>query len=83
MDKLEQAKQIAEGLTNFLKMKAHISDPEIEDIQRKRFAVCLACEFRKAEKNTCSLCGCLLELKTRALAASCPKAYWKEIIKER
>lgn len=79
MSRFEQAKQIVSGLTNYLKMKANVSNSEIEEIQRKRFAICIECEFRNKEKNTCNLCGCFLVVKTRSLEASCPEKYWTKI----
>lgn len=83
MDRLKQAKQIASGLTNYLKVKAMIADPEVETLQKKRYAVCLECPNRNPEKDICLVCGCFLPFKTRALEASCPEEHWVSIIKIR
>lgn len=81
MDKLKQAKQIASGLTNFLKMKANIADKDVETLQKKRYSVCIECPMKNKEKDTCILCGCFLPFKTRSLESSCPENHWVEIIK--
>lgn len=83
MDKFKQAKQIASGLTNYLRMKANISNSDIEEMQNKRFSVCFQCEFRNTVKNTCNSCGCALDLKTRAPGASCPEKFWSEVTKNK
>lgn len=76
MNKFEQAKQIASGLTNFLKMKANIADTEIEELQKFRYSVCLSCPDRMVQADRCGICKCVLSLKTRAPASSCPVGHW-------
>jgi uncharacterized paraquat-inducible protein A len=83
MNRFEEAIQIAKGVTNFLRMKAHIANNDIEELQKKRYAVCLACEFRSKDDDSCTVCGCPLKLRTRAPGAGCPKEYWKEVHRER
>lgn len=58
----------------------------------RRYAVCLGCEFRDTEKDTCGVCHCFLDLKINAETnwnavkfrdeiTHCPKGKWgdKEI----
>jgi hypothetical protein len=44
MNRFEEAIQIAKGVTNFLEW--NIANNDIEELQKKRYAVCLACEFQ-------------------------------------
>jgi hypothetical protein len=81
MTKFEEAIQIVKGTTNYLRLKANIANNDIEELHKKRYAVCLACEFRNAEVDRCTACGCNLQLKTRALGSGCPKEYWNEVEK--
>jgi predicted nucleic acid-binding protein len=46
MNKFEEAIQIAKGVTNFLRMKANIANNDIEELHKRRYAVCKVCEFR-------------------------------------
>jgi predicted nucleic acid-binding protein len=45
MNKFEEAIQI-ERVTNFLRMKANIANNDIEELHKRRYAVCKVCEFR-------------------------------------
>ena len=36
----------------------------------------------KGTQPCCADCGCALMFKTRALASSCPKGKWKELMSE-
>lgn len=80
MSRFEQAKEIAVGATNYLKMKANIADAEIESLQRKRYDVCFSCEHRIRQTDTCGLCGCYLKMKTRSPESSCPAGHWQRIV---
>ena len=82
MDKFNQAKQIASGLTNFLRMKANIAAADIEEMHAKRYAICKLCPSADIPNDRCLECGCLLKLKTRSPESSCPLAHWKEVKKE-
>lgn len=44
--------------------KAIVKETVSDDEADKRFSVCLKCEKRNAEENTCTVCGCFLDLKT-------------------
>lgn len=81
MNRFEQAKQITTGLTNFIKMKANIADVDIEELQKRRYEVCLSCPDRVEETDRCGICKCLLKLKTRVPEASCPASHWSEVKK--
>lgn len=76
MDRFQQAKQIAAGATNLIRLQLNLHDHDVEDIHRKRFAVCLQCPNRDAELNSCQVCGCFLAIKTRSMESSCPEKYW-------
>jgi hypothetical protein len=72
----ENRKLILEGVGNTL-----IKNKVIEEIAIERKAVCAVCPFLNKDcitvgGNCCGACGCKIELKTRAMAASCPKNKW-------
>jgi hypothetical protein len=73
-----------EGIKNTV-----IRDEFVEDVASHRLEVCQACHHRDDEgsecvvpgtKPCCSLCGCSLSLKTRALSTECPDGRWFSII---
>jgi hypothetical protein len=66
MNKFEEAIQIAKGVTNFLRMKANIANNDIEELHKRRYAVCKVCEFRNPDNDKCNSCGCPLQLRTRS-----------------
>lgn len=37
-----------------------------DDTARWRMSICMSCEHRNSQDNTCKLCGCFLELKTKS-----------------
>ena len=76
MDKFQQAKQIAAGTTNYLRLQLNIADKDVENVQRKRNSVCIHCPYRDPDLNVCTACGCLLAIKTRSMEASCIKGFW-------
>ena len=43
-------------------LKERVSDDEADE----RFSICLGCDRRASEENTCLECGCFLDLKTSA-----------------
>ena len=69
--RIQQFKQIREGLTNYF-----IPDEQVEELAKERSAICLHCPSRK--DNVCSECGCKLELKTRSVKhhSKCPLDKW-------
>ena len=64
---------IFEGLGNFINRKENI-----EEIALKRLNICNDCPFKK--NNTCSKCGCSINMMTRALTKKeCPCGKWKKV----
>jgi len=58
----------------------HLLDPskivDSEEISNRRFEICKACpELIKLTKQ-CKKCGCLMHLKTKVEAATCPIGKW-------
>ena len=79
-------KQIMEGIKNSI-----IRDEFVEEVAKHRLKVCYSCTHKDDEGGTCmvpgtapccNLCGCSLELKTRALSASCPDMKWNALVSE-
>jgi rRNA maturation endonuclease Nob1 len=81
MDRFQQAKEIATGATNLIKLKLHIADKDVEEIHSKRMNVCRQCSAYNKELNKCEICGCLLAIKTRSMESSCVSGHWKEVKK--
>lgn len=72
---VKTAAQIVEGAVN------HITNNDLaHSVSKKRLEICGSCEYNGG--ITCNKCGCILELKTMALSASCPIKKWKELTKE-
>jgi hypothetical protein len=78
--------QIFEGIKNKIFKKEHI-----EEIATERHNICNKCPFldKKGDKcyvkgtqPCCSLCGCDLSLKTRALSAACDDNKWDAVLSE-
>ena len=47
-----------------------------DELARERIKICQECpNFRKMIRQ-CSLCGCMIDLKTKLLEASCPIEQW-------
>lgn len=47
-----------------------------EKIANERFDICKGCEFLIKATNQCKKCGCLMHLKTKLEAATCPVGKW-------
>jgi hypothetical protein len=45
-------------------MKANIANNDIEELHKRRYAVCKVCEFRNPDNDKCNSCGCPLQLRT-------------------
>jgi len=78
--------QILEGIKNKIFKKEHI-----EEIATERHNICNKCPFLdkkgdqcyvKGTQPCCSLCGCDLSLKTRALSAECDVKKWNAVLSE-
>lgn len=79
-------KQILEGITNTI-----IRDEFVEEVAEQRMIICHACPKKDIEGNECvvpgtqpccSLCGCSLKFKVRALSTECPDGKWKALMTE-
>lgn len=78
--------KILEGIRNNIFKKA-----DVEYIAAERMDICNTCPHldnkgsRCAVPGTnpcCSLCGCSMAFKTRALSASCPDNKWDAVVDE-
>lgn len=47
-----------------------------EELIKTRLDMCNECHHISEDKKTCTLCGCVLEFKTKANSASCPVRKW-------
>ena len=79
-------KQIMEGIKNSV-----IRDEFVESIAEHRNEICNSCEHIDLKgkecavpgtQPCCSLCGCSLKFKTRALSTECPDGRWFALITE-
>lgn len=48
-----------------------------EEIQEKRIEICKSCPKFSKITNQCKLCGCIMGLKVKLSAASCPLGKWE------
>ena len=78
--------QILEGIKNKIFKKE-----DIEIIAKERLDVCKECPhidlkgdqcYVKGTQPCCSLCGCDLSLKTRALSSACDDKRWNALLSE-
>lgn len=74
-NKLEQAKQILEGFSNLVKSKVGLTSDELENLAKKRFAICKECP-QLSKKDTCKVCGCYMPAKTKSKRSECPEKHW-------
>ena len=79
--------QIVEGFKNSI-----IKDEFVENVSELRMEICNTCPDKDIEgkecvmpgtQPCCSLCGCSLSFKTRALSTACPAKKWASIISEK
>ena len=79
-------KQIFEGITNTL-----IRDEFVEEVAEQRMIICHSCPKQDIDgkdclvsgtQPCCSLCGCSLKFKVRALSTDCPNGKWKALMTE-
>lgn len=77
---------ILEGIKNRIFKKEHV-----EEIHNERMEVCKKCPHLDTEGSNCympgtqpccSLCGCSLGLKLRALSAECDDKRWQAVLSE-
>lgn len=48
----------------------------IDELQEKRYAVCLECPELLHATKQCKKCGCFMQMKTKLVEASCPIGKW-------
>ena len=79
-------KQIYDGIKNSI-----IRDQFVEEISKKRMALCNGCSELDIKGTHCEVpgtqpccmeCGCSLDFKTRSLSSSCPKGEWYSLMNE-
>lgn len=46
------------------------------ELANERLKVCQKCDAYQKLLKKCSVCGCMLELKTRMVRAECPLQLW-------
>jgi hypothetical protein len=83
----ENRKAIYEGIKNSI-----IRDEFVEDVAKKRMAICIECPEIDLDGSKCEMpgtqpccgnCGCSLGFKTRALSAECPLEEWPALMTEK
>ena len=82
----KEKNKILEGIKNKIFKKEHV-----EEIANLRYETCKVCPhidhkgdkcYIKGTQPCCTLCGCDLSLKTRALSAECDDKRWKAVLSE-
>lgn len=49
---------------------------EDDQVAISRFQICMSCPYLKKETAQCTLCGCMMDKKTKMMGASCPVNKW-------
>ena len=47
-----------------------------KEVYEERLLTCNGCEFLNRKKETCMVCGCVIEYKARMETESCPQKKW-------
>ena len=69
---MSQLTEIYEGWKNYV-----FQDPEVEEIAKKRIAICVANECKKFKTNkSCAMCGCYMPAKVRSKRSKCSMGKW-------
>ena len=69
---MSQLTEIYEGWKNYV-----FQDPQVEEIAKKRIAICVTNECKKFKSNkSCAMCGCYMPAKTRSKKSKCPLNKW-------
>jgi hypothetical protein len=72
-----EARKIAEGAKEMLKSKFGLTSRANKKLFKKRMEICNVCPNRNVGiVDTCNLCGCVLEMKTRSVHSECPDELW-------
>ena len=48
----------------------------MDNLTSERLSICKSCEYFKPLLSRCSLCGCVMFLKSKIKSAKCPKGKW-------
>ena len=69
---MSQLTEIYDGWKNYV-----FQDPEVEEIAKKRIAICVANECKKFKTNkSCAMCGCYMPAKVRSKRSKCSMGKW-------
>jgi len=69
---MSQLLEIYEGWKNLI-----FPSPEIEEIAKKRIAICVQNDCKKLRaNNSCALCGCYMPAKVRSPQSRCMLKKW-------
>lgn len=69
---MSQLSEIYDGWKNYV-----FQDPEVEEIAKKRIAICVANECKKFKTNkSCAMCGCYMPAKVRSRKSRCLMGKW-------
>ena len=69
---MSQLTEIYDGWKNYV-----FQDPQVEELAKKRIAICVTNEFKKFKSNkSCAMCGCYMPAKTRSKKSKCPLKKW-------
>jgi hypothetical protein len=50
-----------------------------ENISALRFAICKSCDDFNKTLNTCKICNCFMQVKTKLAESSCPVKRWSAV----
>jgi hypothetical protein len=78
LSKWEQFKQKAAAANGPAK-PWHILDPAkhvAADVAQTRYGICLSCDRLINATKQCRECGCIMTMKTKISAATCPLGKW-------
>jgi hypothetical protein len=71
---------IIDGYKNLLLSKAGVTIQEVEQLAGLRLELCHSCKRENGQdtlvNGRCTLCGCVMAAKARALNAKCPDNKW-------
>ena len=69
---MSQLSEIYDGWKNYV-----FQDPQIEELAKKRIAICVTNECGKFKVNkSCAMCGCFMPAKVRSLRSKCMLKKW-------
>lgn len=63
---MEILNELKSRALHLLASKLIVKEEVDEQEAKRRMAVCFGCEKRDEKENVCDVCGCFLDLKTRA-----------------